>query len=303
MKKCLKILSVIFFLSSSLNAFLPIYIATVSDELHFGMLQNLIGSLHKTNFDHIAQIAVFDIGMTAAQRAELERMHKVAVYNVELVNPYLCTYFRTCHSGRAVRGFYAWKPVLLKQSLEMFPYVLYMDAGTTVLKPLDDVFSHIVRNGYLLWDCGKDIAWQTTQYVVRKFNLNSPERRWILDPETVGVCAGVQGLSRKMFDSYVMPMYECARTDFRAFVDDGTTPNGFGTGRHDQALFSIYARLLGLTIFTPDNGDGHVFNLTTLEDTKVPLHVTWIPGQVNDNTLLWHSRGGGSWHLDFIRYK
>lgn len=291
-------------ISSSLNAFLPLYFITVSDERHYTLLQNLIGSIHRTNFEHTAQIAVFDIGLTSAQREELKRMQKVAVYDIERVHPDICTYFKTCHSGRTVRGWYAWKPVAFKQALEMFPYFLYMDAGTIVLKPLDDVFSHIIRHGYFLMDCGVDIAWQTTKYVIDKFNLASDERKWILDKSTIGLSAGVQGLSRKMCDSYVIPMYECVRDDFRAFVDDGTTPNGFGTGRHDQPLFSIYAYLLGLNVFIEDHGDGCLMNLTTLDDRTVPIQITWRPECVNEYTVLWHSRGhGGPLYKPYIKYR
>jgi hypothetical protein len=180
---------------------------------------------------------------------------------------------------------------------------LYMDAGTNVLKPLDDVFSHIVNNDYLLMDCGVDIAWQTTKYVINKFDLDAPERRWILDKSTLGIDAGMQGLTRNMLKSYVMPMYECVRDDFRAFEDDGTTPNGFGTGRHDQTLFSVYARLLGLNVLIIDNKNGDMTNLTTLDGRTVPVHITWMTDHVNDKTVIWHSRGGGAHLKSCIRYK
>ena len=83
--------------------------------------------------------------------------------------------------------------------------------------------------------------------VIQTFNLRSEQLRWILNEETEGIAGGFMGLTREVAQNFLMPVYECAH-DLKHFVDDGTTPHGFGTARHDQVLFSIQARLLGMKV-------------------------------------------------------
>ncbi len=225
----------------------PFYICTSADSGFFSHLINLINSLHKFNFDQIGQIAVFDLGFTRKQIQELKSIKKVSVYKVELTHPDLLKYFRCNNNGRMRRGWYAWKPVVMKQALDMFPYILYMDAGLMILKPLDELFRHIHCHGYLFAGCGHSIKWMTPQHVIKTFDLPAEDRCWILDESTEGVSGGFMGLTKNMYDSFLLPVYKLSY-DIRHFVDDGTTPNGFGTARHDQVLFSIQARLLGLDV-------------------------------------------------------
>jgi hypothetical protein len=124
---------------------------------------------------------------------------------------------------------------------------------------LDDVFKYIQDHGYLLtqdqvWCIGgKNVQFKIgehcTKYVVDEFKLNTPENLWIL--QAPNVYAAIQGLSKeKMYDSYVMPTYECAK-DLRNFQDDGSSPYGFGWARHDQTVYSIFARKLKLDVIEP----------------------------------------------------
>lgn len=233
------------------------YFAIAADEQHFFLLIDLIGSIHKVNYDEVGQIAVFNLGLTSNQIAELNHIDKVYVYEVELTHPDLLTRFQVRPNGalnnvqvngepnKMVRGWYAWKPVVIKQALDMFPHVLYLDSGFTIKNSLHQVFQHIQQNGYFLIDSPTSIKWMATRYIIEKFNLESPEKKFILDDNNHGISAGIQGLSRKLYDSYVMPMYELSK-DLNNFIDDGTTPDGFGTGRHDQPLFSMFASLLNL---------------------------------------------------------
>jgi len=56
------------------------YYCTVADEKHFYMLLNLIGSLHKNDFDNLKEIAVFDLGFTDQQKQILKNIKKVEIY-------------------------------------------------------------------------------------------------------------------------------------------------------------------------------------------------------------------------------
>ena len=46
-------------------------------------------------------------------------------------------------------------------------------------------------------------------------------------------------------------MYELTKSQFQLFEDDGSGRFGFGSGRHDQTLFSIHARLLHFDLTFP----------------------------------------------------
>ncbi len=218
---------------------------TVADKERYEMLNKSLASIVATNREHLSHIAVFDLGFTPSQRESLNNLEFVHVYDIEPVNPDIFKMFVVRTNGRKARGWYSWKPVILKQALDMFPVILYMDASTIVKNSLESFFAHIRQNGYLLISRGHDGRAMTTQAIIKKFQLDLPERAWILNRKAIE--AGFQGLSRSVYSNYVCPMYELAK-DIRNFEDDGSAPLGFGHARHDQTLFNIYACLLKLDV-------------------------------------------------------
>jgi hypothetical protein len=225
----------------------PCCICTAADDEYFPFLKNLIGSLHRFDADTVDEIMVFDLGFTEAQRAYLRRVKKVQLYSVEKTNDAMFTHFQVRTDGRLARGWYSWKPVVIKQALNAFPVVLYLDAGLTLRRSIKPIFSYIKKNGYFLRTCEHSIDCMTTKKVRDFFELEKKENAFILDKKTEGISAGVQGLTRQWYDPYVYPLYEFSH-DISLFEDDGSTPDGFGTSRHDQPLFSIMARLLHMKV-------------------------------------------------------
>lgn len=219
------------------------YFVTVSDTEHFIWLQGLIQSILKYNYTKVAKIAVFDLGLTQAEIDQLNEMAYVQVHEIEDVNPSMREKFVVRTNGRLARGWYSWKPVVFYQALKMFPYFLYIDSGIEVAAPLDDIFKEIESEGYYLFDCPHLIFPVVTDHVKKLFELDKPENAWILEEKCIS--AGLQGVSRAVIDAYIEPMYQLA-ADIKNFEDDGTAPWGYGFARHDQLLFSILARRLGL---------------------------------------------------------
>ena len=218
------------------------YFATASDKEHFPWLENLIVTIKKYNYGKIKEIAVFNLGLKKYQIEQLNDMDLVNVYEIELVNSSIKEKFVVRTNGRLSRGWYSWKPVVLYQSLKMFPYVLYIDSGFEVRSALDKIFEEIDRTGYFLYDCGHLIYPMVTKKVIDLFELDSVNSS-ILEED--GITGGLQGVSRKILDSYVKPIYNLA-FDISNFEDDGSAPWGFGGARHDQALFSVVGRMLNL---------------------------------------------------------
>lgn len=221
------------------------YFATACDTEYFYNLPRLIDSICKFHSAQLGEIAVFDLGLTKEQKNIILKNRFVKIYRVEKVNPYIFTKIKTNNQGRMARGLFSWKPVVIKQALDMFPIVFYIDSGLYLNGPLDLLFEHVKQNGYLLVDCGHSIGVCATNPVKQKFGLNTPEGTALLNERVIA--AGFQGLSRSVYNTYVMPMYELAK-DINNFVDDGSAPWGYGGGRHDQTLFSIVARRLNLHV-------------------------------------------------------
>ena len=203
------------------------------------------------------------------------------MYPIELKHPDLLQHFFTRSRGKPVRGWYAWKPVAIKQALDMFPYILFLDAGCRVLQPLDNIFYYIKKKHYLLVENGSrySIGDHCTKHVTDLFALSLPERKWILAERSIS--AGIQGLSRIIFGCYVQPMYELSK-DLKNFQDDGSSPLGFGFARHDQTLFSILRCLLNWELIPP-----HRNNIFTVRGRRINICIS--DKDVKDRQIAYHS--------------
>lgn len=276
----------------------PQYYCTAADDKHYPLLLNMIGSVHAFNFYDLEKIYVYDIGLTDLQIAELKNIKKVEICQVEEVNSKI---FEKIETGkdRFVTGLFSWKPVIIKDALDKCPYVLYLDAGTTILKPLNDLFIHLSKTGYIFFDCGKSIRWMVTDSLIAKFKLNEPENSWILAESLLGIDAGFQGVSRMshVYDNYVVPMYELSN-DIKNFEDDGTSLEGWGTGRHDQTLFSIIAAQNHYEVYLHDRDNIEcTLSVNSIKDT--PFHLTHRVDRVTMNTSIFRSR----WNLTYRHTK
>jgi hypothetical protein len=220
--------------------------ATSADTEHYNWALNLIAGIHRYNFAKLGEIAVFDLGLLPEERAHLESLSGVSVYDVEKTNPVMFQKFVINKKGKIARGWYSWKPVAIKQAMEKFSSFFYLDTGITIQGPLDLLFDHLDQNGYFFIDCGHSIERMTIQPLYARFHLNGPENSWILEGK--GISSGIQGLTRALYENYVMPLYALSY-DIANFADDSSCPKGYGFARHDQTLFSIQARLLHLQIF------------------------------------------------------
>ncbi len=279
------------------------YYCTGSNSLYFKSLVNLIGSIHKNCYADLQEIAVFDLGMTTQEIDFLKSLSKVQVYSFQEKNPDLLKSFFVPGSKKDYLGWYAWKPVAIKEALEKFPYVLWIDAGCTVLKPLDALFSYIEREGYFLCTSGDDkkqdnpeffahpVGWGATSFVRQIFHLNDPHRKPILEKETV--MAGLVGVSREGRHFFLQDWYELTK-DIRHFADDGSTPNGWGTCRHDQTLLSILAYTKNLKIHLKDFSQVFPIDLGW-GNIRIPFYLTWNRNFVSEKTCIHIQSGLYQW--------
>lgn len=272
----------------------PQYYCTAADAGYFDRLMNLIASIHTTNYEQLGTIAVFDLGLTQKQIQQLKRIQKVQVFKLEPYNPAIRIPFSSDknNSFKKAPGWYAFKDVALQQVLDRFPSVLWIDAGTTVLKPLDNLFKHIEQQGYFFCTVGGcPVSWGSTKILHEIFNLDTPDNKWILDAEMI--MGGVFGIKKDSVahQKVLTPMYQAAQDkELSLYKDDGTTPNGFGTGRHDQPLRSIHVYQAGLAVGIQDASQKTPIMLT-VDNQQIPFYITWDKNYVCQKTDIFSSRG------------
>lgn len=292
-QKKIKFLLLILINFMFININKAIVICTVSDELYFDPLINLIGSIHKVNFDELEEICVYNLGLTEEQKDKINSMQKVKLYEIERAHTKLLKPVIIDVHGKSVRGWYAWKPVIIKQTLDKYPAVLYIDAGNTVLKPLNDLFTHVQQNGYFFIAGAHNIKDWTTTRVIKYFGLEQESKKFVLNDNIKSISANIMGFSKQIYETVVLPMYNHVKNDFYLFEDDGTSTQGFGKHRHDQTLFSIYARLLNLKIFEQS------FSLLNVNGKRKIFHTHFYRHMLTNSTTIYQSR----WDLNFAGEK
>jgi hypothetical protein len=111
-------------------------IVTASSDEYFPWLLNLIGSI-QANYPNYPKIVVYDLGLRAAFLRELKSVENVEVRKIAK----FASFWRSC---------YTWKLYALLDAPGELIY--YLDAGSEVLKPLDEVFNIIDSAGYFCVD-------------------------------------------------------------------------------------------------------------------------------------------------------
>ena len=306
MKKNLLIIVLLSLFSLKAREATPLYFCTAATNAYFAPLLNLLGSICAYNYDDLGEIAVFDLGLSSEQKNYLETLNKVKVYSINKTNDFMLDYFLLAN-GYIKLGSYSWKPVAIKQALDMFPYVLWLDAGTTVLKPLRDLFNFIVTQGYFLGTIGSDQIKNIPDHplsscIVKKvydhFDLSKPENNYILVQDsvmanTVGVCRGYE-------DVFLNEWYALSK-HIEYFEDDGSSPNGPGGGRHDQALLGIIAHKNNALVMYQDYRSLEPMKFFNFDGEK-DFYITWRPCCVNEKTHIYSSRGDLRRYDYFVSY-
>lgn len=242
-----------------------INIITYSDAEYFCRAIGLIGSALRTNGDRIDNIDFYDMGITAVSKNWLNCIKKVNVRNFHPTTDWMLKKQKkhsVLESSEMVTGLYSFKPYVLYHSLGDYEQVLLLDAGMNIKGNLQPIWDHITNNNYWVLPV-HDINWMLTKYV--RDTLQVTQYEW----QQNGISAGIQGVNRKMIDSYVKPVYDMT-TDKNLFIDDGTASGGVNAGRHDQCLFSIQAIRAGM-IPSPSRTNSWIITEDKREDCTMYL--------------------------------
>lgn len=287
---------------------IPQYYCTAASADYYPKLLGLIGSIHEFNYEDLVEIAVFDLGLTNDQIQVLNKIEKVQVYSFKEDNPHLLSYpIHGNFQGRI--GAYSWKPVAIKEALDLFPYVLWIDAGTTVLKSMNSLFYSISEQGYFLCTIGDreppgfPVDWSVNNCVRQNFDLNSEKNKKILMQEQI--MAGVIGASRADSSRFIEDLYQLSKK-IQYFIDDGTSLGGYGSSRPDQVLLTILAHLQNKKVYKQDHTQKKPLLLRQSDGKEIPFYITWDPNYVNSDTHIYSSRNDLSYAhklLASIRWK
>ncbi|MFA5879713.1 MAG: hypothetical protein WC860_06010 [Candidatus Margulisiibacteriota bacterium] len=107
-------------------------IITSASNKFFPSLINLIGSI-KVNYPNHPDIYVYDLGLFYTFKKELESIEKVHIIKM----PHFCSFWRSC---------YTWKTYIFNNPLAKLNF--YIDAGSQILRPLDEIFDIIEKDNY-----------------------------------------------------------------------------------------------------------------------------------------------------------
>ena len=154
----------------------PVYICTAANSANFTCLLNFIGSLHKYNFNDIDHVAVYNLGLSSEEINYLKTIEKLEVYSIELTHPDLLKPFNTKSGEGSIQGWYAWKPVAIKQTFDSAPansIVLWVDAGTTILNTILPLLNYTNEQGYFFHNsAAKAITKEITTFVKKSINIH-----------------------------------------------------------------------------------------------------------------------------------
>lgn len=116
-------------------------IITAASNKFFPSLLNFLGSLH-INYPGHPKVFVYDLGLAPSFKKELASIDFVTILEI----PHFVPHWRSC---------YTWKTYILNTPLA--DANLYIDAGSQILIPLDELFEEIESRGYMLVSQGFEV--------------------------------------------------------------------------------------------------------------------------------------------------
>jgi hypothetical protein len=163
-------------------------LASAADAAYGYHLLNLIGSV-RANSDVFERVVVHDLGLTAHQRELLGMVPRIEVRRVPPFAPHWA-------------GGFSWKPWIWTH-LDT-DELLYLDAGTTVLRSLEPVLAEIRGRGYWLVSQGHHLRELVPSDYYELYGLDHGH------DEQPYVAAGIIGFRRSgpFYEQVIVPTYD-----------------------------------------------------------------------------------------------
>jgi hypothetical protein len=189
--------------------------ATGADERYGYALLNLLGSV-AANGPRFERIVAYDLGLSPFQRRLLDAVRGVEVRTV----PPFAQHWAAC---------FTWKPWIWT-NLEA-DEIVWLDAGTTVLRPLEPLLEEVRENGYFLVSQGHPLEWLVPTDYYELYGLPREAAR------EQAVAAGIIGfrVGSDFYDRVIVPTYEdCLRGRNLGFSPSESERLNYGLTRLDD---------------------------------------------------------------------
>jgi hypothetical protein len=256
-------------------------LASAADERYGFWLLNLIGSAH-ANARQFDRIVVYDLGLSPFQRRLVDRARGVEVREVPPFVPHW-------REGRT------WK-LWIWRHLEA-DRILWLDAGVSILRRLDDPLAQIAERGYFAVSNGNPNSESIPSDWYELYGIREEAAR------REGISTGIFGFETAgaTFDNVVVPSYEDAvagrclgfspgdATRFNAGLDrtQNAVVRDCPLFRWDQSVVNVH--------FFAAFPDAHV--------NDVYKYGGWMSRHDHPEQLLWnHRRRGDYAYLPRVRY-
>jgi hypothetical protein len=199
-------------------------IVTATSANHFKPLLFFIQQLRQ--FEPSVRLVVYDIGLNACQIDYLKQSPDVDEFRTFDFSQYPAHF-----DLKVAIGEYAWKPAIIKEALEDYPAVLWLDSGDYLQSSLDIVFSKLKKNGfYTSPSAGSVKEWVhfgTKEY----FGVGS---KFDDEPNCNGAVVGFVRNS-VAHDKIFLPWYACA-LEKKCIAPAGSSRKNH---RQDQAALTV----------------------------------------------------------------
>ncbi|XP_013418275.1 uncharacterized protein LOC106179275 isoform X2 [Lingula anatina] len=209
----------------------PFTLVTGADSFYFGGLANLVGSIHF--WEPKRNIVVYDFGLEQKQISKIKTWCKTKLVTFDFKN-------KPEHVSNLL--LYAWKPLVIKEAVDRFGKIFWLDAGCDVRGPLNKVDEYLRQDGHFFVQ-GQDT--DMTGFVHHKmFDYFQQPRT-----QFKGKYSFAGGISGWVKDSHayttVLPRWTSCALDVACIAPKGSS---MGNHRFDQAALSILMYSSGIKV-------------------------------------------------------
>ncbi|XP_013409229.1 uncharacterized protein LOC106172863 [Lingula anatina] len=206
-------------------------VVTGASDGYFGGLRNLVGSIHF--WEPRTNIVVYDLGLANFQKRLISQWCWTTLLSFD---------FAQYPAHVSVLKEYAWKPVIMKDAVDKYGKILWIDAGSDVRGPLKKIDKYLSQDGHFLVQ-GQDEDMTLFSHNATFKYFSSSKEEFLKKPSYSGNLQGWVRGSRAYID-ILLPLKACALTP------ECITPPGsmLFNHRYDQTALSILAYKSGLPI-------------------------------------------------------
>lgn len=195
-------------------------VITAANELFFNSLKTLLASIHRTSFDVVDKIYVFDLGLTPKQKL--------------FVSQSLITELVDFPDGIDLTPKqHVYKPYCVYWGTDISDNVLWLDAGVMALQSLSEIFN-IIESEHIFLVGDKHLNKKFTHDKCREI-MNATQS----ELDDVQLSSGILGFkSNGKYQSLIDDAYNYSKIE-------GCVYGNMQNHRHDQSVYSILASRYG----------------------------------------------------------